>query len=87
MRDTAVGCRLRSSWPQLNPSCIPFLKPTNSITDIGRGCVLVSSVAPGSNAEKCGKVLVGDMICYLGKVRTYLGSLTTVCPAAGVDTD
>lgn len=33
----------------------------------GRGCVLVSSVAAGSNAEKSGKILVGDMICYLGK--------------------
>lgn len=37
------------------------------VENTGRGCVLVSSVAAGSNAEKAGKILVGDMICYLGK--------------------
>lgn len=29
--------------------------------------VLVGSLEPGSNAEKCGKIHVGDMVCYLGK--------------------
>lgn len=33
----------------------------------GRGCVLVSALAPGGNAEKSGKIKVGDMVCYLGK--------------------
>ena len=43
------------------------LNPSLPQYNTGRGCVLVSSVAAGSNAEKAGKVLVGDMICYLGK--------------------
>lgn len=36
----------------------------------GRGCVLVSSVVAGGNADKSGKVLVGDMVCYLGKASS-----------------
>jgi len=37
----------------------------------GRGCVLISAIQPGGNAEQAAgeeqKIRVGDMICYLGR--------------------